>query len=507
MFNNFYKTIGKIVLFIFVTLFCVFAIKGNWVSYRYQDDKSTSLAGPFESSSNSSRYALTESIVVNRSFFLTDELAKFSSPDLTRIGEKFITIFTPGVSMLGVPFYKIGQYYNAPQISTFLLSTIVSIANMYLIAHIVVKFGISSWVGLASGIIFLFGTNAYSYSNSFGQHHISTALLLITIILSKTRLGVVQNILFGSVIGLGLLVDIPNGFLMLPAIILFIYRNFITIEDDKNIEIQFNGSALWILVGIVPFILLFGHYNKIVTGSYFKLGQTSGRYIYSNSTISEVTKKVAEKDRSDFHQFYPRRILDGIIVLLASHDRGIFKYSPILILGLLGLFSKRVKKGDHFIKLLVSTMMINLLLYSLFNDPWGGWSFGSRYLIPTNAIMSILIGFAIDRYSKKIYFGLLIGVLFYYSAYINSLGAITTQIVPSSIQVPYLSEKIDDDYKYNISLLNENTSSSLVYNTILNNFITARNFHLILTGSIFATFLMVYLLGMLQEKNNEKHHD
>jgi hypothetical protein len=444
---------------------------------------------------------------VNRSFFLSDNLAKFSSPDLTRIGEKFITIFTPGVSMLGVPFYIIGQYFNAPQISTFLLSTIISIVNLYLILYIVKAFGISSWVGLASGIIFLFGTNAFAYSNSFNQHHISTSLILTAIIISRSKLNALNSTIFGCAIGLGLIVDIPNGFLMLPPIILFLYRNIEMDDKGKYIKFLINWSTFWVLIGILPFILLFGYYNKSVTGSYFKLGQISGRYIYSNDKISEITKIVSEKDKSDFHQFYPRRIMSGATVLLASRDRGIFKYSPILIIGFLGFLSKKIKKDRYFTNLLVSVIMINILLYSLFNDPWGGWAFGSRYLIPTNAMLSILIGFAIDQYGKKIIFFLFTLILFYFSAYINTLGAITTQIVPSSIQTPYLSEKIADDYKYNMSLLSENVSSSLAYNTIFSKYITARNFHLILTGLIFSTFLIVYFLGMMQDKNKKKHND
>ena len=78
-------------------------------SLNYQYDKETNVGGPFESSNSNSRYALVEAIVNNNSFFLSEKLAKFATPDLTRIGNKYISIFTPGVSLIAVPFYILGK--------------------------------------------------------------------------------------------------------------------------------------------------------------------------------------------------------------------------------------------------------------------------------------------------------------------------------------------------------------------------------------------------------------
>lgn len=478
-----------------IGLFSV-AVKGGERPSRYQYEKDTSITSPFETSNNSSRYALTEAMVNRRSFFLTEEEAAFASPDLSKINDKFISIFTPGVSFLGVPFYYVGNRLGFPQIFSYLLSSVAALVNVYLIALILKERGVNWYAGLFSGLVFAFATNAFAYSNSFNQHHISTALVLVGLLISLKKLTVINNSIIGFAFGLGILVDVPNALLMLPILIWQLGKNIEISDIGTNYKVGLKLTSVFFLIGMLPFIMVLGWYNHSVTGNYFQFGQSTGRYIYSNDQIEDIVEiQQKGRDKSDFHQFYPRRILTGLNVLLLSKDRGLFTYSPILIFSLIGAIVLYGKKTNlTYFNVILSIVLINLVLYSLFNDPWGGWAFGSRYLIPGSAMLTLLVGHAIERFHKRLVFVLPMFVLLIASILINVLGAITTQLVPSSIQLPFLTGKASDNITYNINLLQENTSSSLLYNSVFKVQIGLDKFYFGVSAIILILFALIYIL-------------
>ena len=81
-----------------------------------------------------------------------------------------------------------------------------------------------------------------------------------------------------------------------------------------------------------------------------------------------------------------------------------------MFLGIFGLvFLSR--KNEYALKIFVSVIGINILLYSMWGDPYGGWAFGSRYLIPTYALMSIAIAFVLSHWQKSLIFVVVFFVL------------------------------------------------------------------------------------------------
>ncbi len=501
---NILSKLGNVIILFFVIIVVTITIKGSSDIKYYQNNIDTRMFGPFETSNNSSRFALTEAIVKNKSLFLSDELASVASPDLTKINGKFITIFTPGISFMGLPFYYLGYKFGYPQISTYLLSSFISIINIYLIANILLKLKMNKWISIFCGLIYLFATNSLSYSNSFNQHQVSTFLLLLSILLSIKPITYLNNLIFGIIYGIAILVDIPNALLLLPILTYQACRNVRVIPEKKIYSLKINTSILLIVMGLLPSMFLFGWYNRSVTGDYLKLGQVYGRYIYTNTRIEDVVEISKKKDKSEFKQFDSRRLLSGLTVLLFSRDRGIVVYSPIFIFGIVGMIIASKRKNNYLNIILLSTVIMNLIVYSLFNDPWGGWAFGPRYLIPSNAILSLLIAFTINKYYKNLLFISILGIVLIYSVSINVLGALTTQLVPSSVQLPFLTGKVSDTFLYNYSFLKSNMSSSLFYNLLLADHINFANFVAIVVIAMIIFFGVIYLL-ILKDKN--KSHE
>ena len=210
----------------FVTFLSLFFIKGQKSGHLYfQTEKDIRLGGPFELSNGASRYALTETIVGNRTFLLDEKLAKFGSPDVVDYKGKFFSIFTPGVSFLGVPFYILGKQFGMQQLFAYFSVTLFAILNFYLVAKLAWKFGVSFYAGLISGLVFLFGTNALVYAFNFTQHHVSTAIILLLLLNAFGKRTLVTNIVFGALVGAAALVDIPNLIMLAPVALYVFFKS------------------------------------------------------------------------------------------------------------------------------------------------------------------------------------------------------------------------------------------------------------------------------------------
>jgi len=57
----------------------------------------------------------------------------------------------------------------------------------------------------------------------------------------------------------------------------------------------------------------------------------------------------------------------------------------------------------------------NLMIYSMWGDPWGGWAFGSRYLIPAYAAISVFLAVALEKFRRDKLFLLMVFMAFVYS--------------------------------------------------------------------------------------------
>lgn len=487
------------------------AVKGDKGSPIYfQSEKDIRVGGPFEASNSNSRYALTEAISENRSFFLNTVQAKFASPDLVEYKEKFITIFTPGVSFIGVPFYLMGKFIGLPQLLTFLSVSIFALINVFLVSKIASKLGVNPYFSFLSGLIFLFGTNALAYSQSFTQHHISTTLIMTALLIVLSKRSIIKNVFFGLVLGAGILVDIPNIFLMGPIAIYLILKHFL-IKENKSFRISLKPEVIAILFGLIPALYLFGWYNFKTTNSYTLIGQNIGRTDYfadeKTKTQNLIRKADAVKDSEKnpspkkLAPFDTRKMTGGLYILVISNERGIFYYSPVLLFGVLGLyFIYKSKKNNDLLGMITSIIGVNVLLYSMFSDPWGGWSFGPRYLIPAAALLSSVTGVALSKLRGQLLFKILFIGFLSYSIFVNSLGVLTTSSIPPKVEAVNLPSKIPYTYKYNIQLLNQNRSSSLFYNLYLKNFISVKTFLNLFSVSVLSLMVLVCILGLKRKE-------
>lgn len=185
--------------------------------------------------------------------------------------------------------------------------------------------------------------------------------------------------------------------------------------------------------------------------------------------------------------FETRNLVNGLNIHILSPDRGVINYAPLMLIGLFGAYYL-YRRNKRMTMILVSLITANLFLYSLWGDPWGGWAFGSRYLIPSYAVASILLAQLISEYSRNKPFSILFFLVFSYSAFIGTLGALTTNKIPPKVQVLAL-EKVSGKVEYydearNWQYLQQHGSNSFFYHLFFNEFMSAEVYLFIMVALI-----------------------
>jgi len=491
------KIIQLVLLFLFCALILGFSIRGiagNPTSDLINQPKWKD-NGPLELSPERGRFALTYSLIEDKSFQFSNNIGIFAKPDVAVYNGRFVSLFAPLLSFIIIPGYVVGKYFGVAQVGAFGVISIFALLNVILLRLIAIRLGAGKLPATIASLIFLFATPAFPYAVTLYQHHISTFLILLSIyaLLKSNRILVLLIVFFLCALAIPL--DYPNLFFMFPIGLFTLGRIFYLKKENSRALFKLNIiKLLTIFIMIIP-ILFFMLFNKASYDNPFQLSGTieSSKSLHtpgdlaSLSTIQTYKKQKEATKKTAIGFFDTRNLLNGLYIHFISPDRGVIYYAPVILFGIAGILLAYRRKVQVF-SLLVSIIGANILLYSLWGDPWGGWAFGSRYLIPSYAILSIFIALLLTYWSKKILFLIMFLVVAFYSIAVNTLGAITTSALPPQVQVLEL-EKISGivqkyTYSRNWDFLTSGQSKSFVYQTFLSSHLSPVVFYQILTVSI-----------------------
>lgn len=496
---------GTILTFCFAAIILAFSLRGNWGVPTDQDlnDATWKENGPFELSPERGRFALTYSLVENHTSFFTLPLARFTTPDLGYANGNFVSLFAPAVSYLAVPGYLIGKMIGVSQVGAFATSAIFALANAYLIFRLVVRFSRNHSAAVLAGLGFLFLTPAYAYAVNLYQHHISTFFILLTLNIVSVPVTWWSLALVWLCSILAITVDYPNAILMTPIALVALTKIMTVSRIRQGINIKVKLSYILTFIAAILPLTLFLQFNAVNYGSPFKLSGTvqsvdalspDGKPLHVSSLDpasehTEIRETTNQKTATGF--FRTRNLINGLYIHLFSPDRGLIIFAPIIIVGIIGLWLSRMIPNWN-VPLLLATVVANLLLYSLWGDPWGGWAFGSRYLIPAYAILAIGVGAVLDRYRRNILVLLIFAILGIYSLAVNAAGALSTSANPPQVQVLELEALSGRRERYswdrNLEFLWNGKSKSFVYQTWFKDRFTAWQYYLGVTGALVLLF-------------------
>lgn len=422
---------------------------------------------PFETSMERGRFAQILSLVKYKSFSV-NSYAAFLSPDIAWYNGNYYPPFPPGVALVSAPFYAMFQHINLGQIGATIPTVLASLATAYLIFTICKHLVMNDENAFFAALIYGAGSVAFAYTVSLSAHPFSA---LITIMLVWWVLKLTKNtnnlralfFLWFSY-GLNFFIDYPNLAITLPFVL---YGTWIAVLPGANkstsaalgkkILICVTACALW----AIPFV----SYN-------LKRLEIQGIDTINTPLSNEMFSQKSYAGRFDI-----TRAWKGAMTLLVSHDRGLFIYSPVLIFGLVGIWLLTRRHPALSIAMFVA-ILLDVVVYGSFDDPWGGWAFGPRYLIVTIPLWALFAGFAYDALVKNhawiryIFLGLL-----FLSFGINLAGALTTNAIPPSIEA---MGHMKDNVLYSLDYLRGDNASAFLFHGFFEKYTSAVEFGLLI---------------------------
>lgn len=504
------RLFGLIAFCAFILILSIRGLPGNpnpveLNSMQWKDN------GPLELSPERGRYALTYAFVELNSVVFTPDIGRFAAPDVAYKDGKYLSLFAPGVSVLAIPGYMLGKAFGLAQVGAFAIVSVFAIMNVLLIRKISMHMGASSLTGSIAGLTFLFASPAFAYAVTLYQHHISTFLILSCIYLLIRFNSFWSLFLIWLLIAASLPVDYPNFFMMLPIGFFALGKLFFKEKVAGKIQIRIPMLRLLTFTSMILPMALFLWFNSLSYGSPFTLSGNVERALVVNPDGSpqletDVQIAMMKKKGQPVEQFQPtknmlnafltRNLMNGMYEHFTSMDRGMLLFTPVMLVGGFAGLIFAIKRRIKYVGLLTAVIGFNVLLYSMWGDPYGGWAFGSRYLIPTYALLAVFIALLLTRYAKNIIVLLLFFIFLGYSVGVNTLGALTSNRNPPKIEAVGLSKIThrEEPYTYerNARMLDINFSKSYVHHTYFANIISAWNYYGIVT-----MFILIVTATML----------
>lgn len=471
---------------------------------------------PFELSPERSRFLLTQNLVEKKSFVLSKNQAEAAYPDVGYYKGKFYIFFAPGISLFAVPFYIVGQTYNLAQVFSFGMIAIFAVLTLIFI-YLICKdiFGLSTWLSLLAVIIYGFGSCSLGYATTMYQHQ-ATAFFILSSFYgvwqykSQEKWGWIWGIFIWCNYALAIFVDYPNGILMLPIMCYFLFSSIKIHRNEQKIIFSFKFALIFTSILFIVVTGLHGYYNyvnfgdwKRVSGSLLGYKAIKDRKLEQNDKQNEAQQ--LEKRKNPVKFFKEDNIVNGFYVLLISQERGIFIFSPIFILGILGIFSS-LRNITLEKVILLSLIILNVFFYASWGDPWGGWAFGPRYLIPAMAPLSIFCAFWLSSIRYKLLNRFVVFALLLFSCAVSLLGAITSNAVPPKSEIDFLNKTynlhIQNGFLRNLEFIQGNKSSSFFYNTFFSQSINLETYYWIILGVItFIIFCIIFIMPLFEKEN------
>ncbi len=486
------------VVFAVVLVFSVNAPRGNGPTKQILQTKNIN-GGPFQSSLTRGRFVLVKSLIDNHSF-IVDKYAPEAFPDIIYTGRHYVSVFTPGATFLGAPLYQLGERYQLGVLFLYLLGPLASILSGLIVYFILLDFTFGPFLSLLITIIYLFGTNLFAYTSTFNGHPLSAFAIALafagSLLVIKQKRTFLGSSIFWFSAGLAFIVDFPNAFTLLPmALSMFYYSISIFSKQNRkvlSINISVFLTTIFSLIFLIPLSIyihsLFGTYfttieNHQINGYINQQGKVS--YHLLDNPKDYRDKKIVYKELTISSQYS----LQGLYTLLLSPERGLFVFSPILLLALFGIVPF-LQKEKELGNMALFSIFTTMLVYASYSDYAGGWSFGTRFFIGILPLIMPFLAQAVQSYLKKIVFLLFFIVFTIGSFFINTLGALTSQVIPSPIESEYANCGFNCSFMRDIPLINGHYASYF-YQLLLNKFITQTTFFSCMVSLIVLLFLFL----------------
>jgi hypothetical protein len=346
--------------------------------------------------------------------------------------DHYYSTLPPGQSFIAIPFFLVGKgiwmvlsyfginlsYISVTYIPMAMISSISAALTTALFHKLLTDLNVESNSSIMTSIILAFGTTSWIYAKTFFAQSLSMFLnffgIYLVLLAAKSEKPN-KFFLAGIIIGMAITVRVSNILLVIPIFIYLILRS---------------ALSLLLLYNFLCFD------NPFITGYYYDL-------LYDYTSVAST---------------FSTNPLIGLFGLLFSPGRGLFIYSPVLVLSIPGFYYFFKSNKEEAILCILSFLVI-LLFYSTYTWWHGGLAYGPRFLTDVIPVFVLPIGKTLEKFSSNKYFWIFFYIVLGFSVFTQIIGVFTSPL--AGIQEYALPGKIRD--------LMQNGPDILIYNLIKNN--------------------------------------
>jgi len=306
------------------------------------------------------RYAVTESLIRERSFALRDEIG----PRWGILGQdgRYYTKYGLGQSVLAIPFYLAGQRFGNPKFLISSIGPILSAFTCVLLFSLALRIGYSLKTATALGLIAGLCTQIWPEAKSPFDHHIETFFALLCVYQAMAFWQERRQwrlLLAGASLGLAVLTRVTSVLWFAPLVVLLYLSCRQETAGTSRYKAFLRVGGLFGL-GLAPWLAVLIWYNAVRFGSIFETGYSLW---------------AAQKGFANFGN----SLAVGLAGELVSPGKGVLFYCPIFLLTLAGVrrfFLRQRELGA----VLVLASILYLLFFAKYKVWHGDIAWGPRYL-------------------------------------------------------------------------------------------------------------------------------
>ena len=350
----------------------------------------------------------------DHSFALTSatKVPPWSVDDFVYRGQNYSAL-APGTAFLALPFAGLGftlaggysAYGNVLVLTESFVALTGALASyvVYLLALQYFRRSTSIFLGFA----FALSTTVWPMATYFFQSDPSALFVLLAAYLAvrafrKKGPAWELSTVAGLFAGVAFTVDYVNGVLF-PIMVAFL------LIGKRGSVASMAQSGAGFVIGAVPGLAAIGYYNYTIFGNPF-VG-TEQSYLHVPSVLGSFTTSPAF----------------GTALDLFSPARGLLVFAPLLVLGVMGYNGALRQRRLRTELLLFLAIFLGIFVpYSMWYDPFGGLSYGPRFLTAAIPFLLLPAGFVVEKARR--WRGWAVYALFAAGAVMNGMAAVVTAI-------------------------------------------------------------------------------
>ncbi len=332
-------------------------------------------SGSFKSNDERALFSGTDSFLKRGEFTTNQIYWDYTQVGVLTTNGDMVPNYEPAQMVLDIPFYLWGRALGAAVQGVMFWGIVVSAAAVAVLYLCVLELGFNRRTALLAALVFAFATQAWPYSRTFFREPLTMLMYLVAFYaLLRYRPPAprrwVWPALLGAAVGIAFTTK-QISVAILPSVLLLV----IVYGRQRRHE-PARGQWIDLAALLVPLgtILILGRlYHQFTLGGVELFARDITEYA-TNPQLSTTE---------------PLRLVRAFLGLTVSPYKGLFWYSPVLLLGLVGFFPfLRRHRWEAIAYTLV--IAIHWLGYSRYLYWSGGVAWGSRYMLPVIPFLVLL---------------------------------------------------------------------------------------------------------------------